>query len=167
MREVSFADKSFNTVRLPDRWQGAGRPKDVEAAQMIRRRILITGASSGLGAGMARAFAAMGRDLRCAPAASTAWRAENRTVPTSFGHHRRDRRTRRRRPAGFRSPPWPTNSAAWIASSSTPGSARAHHWAPGNSGPTRRQSRPIWFRHWCRSRRRWRSSLRRDPGTSC
>lgn len=30
---------------------------------MIRRRILITGASSGLGAGMARAFAARGRDL--------------------------------------------------------------------------------------------------------
>lgn len=30
---------------------------------MIRQRILITGASSGLGAGMARAFAAMGRDL--------------------------------------------------------------------------------------------------------
>lgn len=30
---------------------------------MIRHRILITGASSGLGAGMARAFAAMGRDL--------------------------------------------------------------------------------------------------------
>jgi short-subunit dehydrogenase len=30
---------------------------------MIRRRILITGASSGLGAGMARAFAAKGRDL--------------------------------------------------------------------------------------------------------
>ena len=29
----------------------------------IRRRILITGASSGLGAGMARAFAAKGRDL--------------------------------------------------------------------------------------------------------
>lgn len=30
---------------------------------MIRQRILITGASSGLGAGMARAFAAKGRDL--------------------------------------------------------------------------------------------------------
>ncbi|MDQ2627787.1 MAG: SDR family oxidoreductase [Actinomycetota bacterium] len=30
---------------------------------MTRRRILITGASSGLGAGMARAFAARGRDL--------------------------------------------------------------------------------------------------------
>ncbi|MDI3314910.1 MAG: SDR family oxidoreductase [Mycobacterium sp.] len=30
---------------------------------MTRRRILITGASSGLGAGMARAFAAKGRDL--------------------------------------------------------------------------------------------------------
>ncbi|MBS4729125.1 SDR family oxidoreductase [Mycobacterium sp. SM1] len=30
---------------------------------MIRRKILITGASSGLGAGMARAFAAKGRDL--------------------------------------------------------------------------------------------------------
>ncbi len=30
---------------------------------MIRQKILITGASSGLGAGMARAFAAMGRDL--------------------------------------------------------------------------------------------------------
>lgn len=30
---------------------------------MIRHRILITGASSGLGAGMARAFAARGRDL--------------------------------------------------------------------------------------------------------
>ena len=29
----------------------------------IRQRILITGASSGLGAGMARAFAARGRDL--------------------------------------------------------------------------------------------------------
>lgn len=29
----------------------------------VRHRILITGASSGLGAGMARAFAAMGRDL--------------------------------------------------------------------------------------------------------
>ena len=29
----------------------------------IRDRILITGASSGLGAGMARAFAARGRDL--------------------------------------------------------------------------------------------------------
>ena len=31
--------------------------------QRIRQRILITGASSGLGAGMARAFAAKGRDL--------------------------------------------------------------------------------------------------------
>src|SRR3569833_2029817 len=30
---------------------------------MARQRILITGASSGLGAGMARAFAAKGRDL--------------------------------------------------------------------------------------------------------
>ena len=30
---------------------------------MIRRKILITGASSGLGAGMARAFAAKGRDV--------------------------------------------------------------------------------------------------------
>lgn len=30
---------------------------------MVRQRILITGASSGLGAGMARAFAAKGRDL--------------------------------------------------------------------------------------------------------
>ena len=30
---------------------------------MTRQKILITGASSGLGAGMARAFAAMGRDL--------------------------------------------------------------------------------------------------------
>ena len=30
---------------------------------MTRQRILITGASSGLGAGMARQFAAMGRDL--------------------------------------------------------------------------------------------------------
>jgi NAD(P)-dependent dehydrogenase (short-subunit alcohol dehydrogenase family) len=29
----------------------------------VRQRILITGASSGLGAGMARAFAAKGRDL--------------------------------------------------------------------------------------------------------
>ncbi len=32
-------------------------------AQVTRQRILITGASSGLGAGMARAFAARGRDL--------------------------------------------------------------------------------------------------------
>ncbi|MFN8072037.1 MAG: SDR family oxidoreductase [Mycobacterium sp.] len=32
-------------------------------ARRIRQRILITGASSGLGAGMARAFAAKGRDL--------------------------------------------------------------------------------------------------------
>ena len=32
-------------------------------AQVTRQRILITGASSGLGAGMARAFAAKGRDL--------------------------------------------------------------------------------------------------------
>ena len=32
-------------------------------AKMARQRILITGASSGLGAGMARAFAAKGRDL--------------------------------------------------------------------------------------------------------
>jgi short-subunit dehydrogenase len=31
--------------------------------KMVRQRILITGASSGLGAGMARAFAAKGRDL--------------------------------------------------------------------------------------------------------
>ena len=31
--------------------------------QRTRQRILITGASSGLGAGMARAFAARGRDL--------------------------------------------------------------------------------------------------------
>ena len=31
--------------------------------KMVRQRILITGASSGLGAGMARAFAAQGRDL--------------------------------------------------------------------------------------------------------
>ena len=30
---------------------------------MTRQKILITGASSGLGAGMARAFAAKGRDL--------------------------------------------------------------------------------------------------------
>lgn len=30
---------------------------------MIRQKVLITGASSGLGAGMARAFAARGRDL--------------------------------------------------------------------------------------------------------
>jgi short-subunit dehydrogenase len=30
---------------------------------MTRQKILITGASSGLGAGMARAFAARGRDL--------------------------------------------------------------------------------------------------------
>src|ERR1700679_4382870 len=33
------------------------------AARMTRQKILITGASSGLGAGMARAFAAKGRDL--------------------------------------------------------------------------------------------------------
>src|SRR6516225_1539026 len=33
------------------------------AARVTRQKILITGASSGLGAGMARAFAAMGRDL--------------------------------------------------------------------------------------------------------
>src|SRR5271163_5260859 len=72
---------------LPDRRQGAGRPADVApaevagltaatrcarlrragdrryAARMTRQKILITGASSGLGAGMARAFAAKGRDL--------------------------------------------------------------------------------------------------------
>ena len=33
------------------------------AARVTRQKILITGASSGLGAGMARAFAAKGRDL--------------------------------------------------------------------------------------------------------
>ena len=54
---------------VSDRRQGAGRPADVEAAQVVtllavtRQKILITGASSGLGAGMARAFAAKGRDL--------------------------------------------------------------------------------------------------------
>src|SRR6476646_9187061 len=40
------------------RWAG-GR----YAARVTRQKILITGASSGLGAGMARAFAAKGRDL--------------------------------------------------------------------------------------------------------
>ena len=63
---------------VPDRRQGAGRPAHVTAAQvadrpgldacryaarMTRQKILITGASSGLGAGMARSFAAKGRDL--------------------------------------------------------------------------------------------------------
>src|SRR5262249_38440219 len=63
---------------MPDRRQGAGRPAHVTAAQVVapprphrgryaarvtRQKILITGASSGLGAGMARSFAAKGRDL--------------------------------------------------------------------------------------------------------
>src|ERR1700753_3638848 len=51
---------------LPDRRQGTGRPADVAAAEIVamtRQKILIPGASSGLGAGMARAFAAKGRDL--------------------------------------------------------------------------------------------------------
>ena len=65
VREVSFADKSFQYCPgcqtggkvLADR-------QDVEVAEMTRQTaILITGASSGLGAGMARAFAAKGRDL--------------------------------------------------------------------------------------------------------
>lgn len=43
---------------------GRERPDTVGyPAPMTRQRILITGASSGLGAGMARAFAAKGRDL--------------------------------------------------------------------------------------------------------
>ena len=51
---------------VSDRRQGAGRPANVASAEIVRmtrQKILITGASSGLGAGMARAFAAKGRDL--------------------------------------------------------------------------------------------------------
>ena len=69
----------------------------------VRQRILITGASSGLGEGMARRFAAMGRDLALVarrgdrlehlrkelfggarPASAWSWRNWTSTTPTPW-----------------------------------------------------------------------------------
>lgn len=68
VREVSFADKSFQYC--PTCQTGGKALADRRMSRLVdmltgvtRQKILITGASSGLGAGMARSFAAQGRDL--------------------------------------------------------------------------------------------------------
>ena len=147
---------------LPDRRQGAGRQTPVQAAQvatlslMTRQKILITGASSGLGAGMARAFAAKGRDL--ALCARRTGRLDELKAELTARHpgitvavETLDVNDHDQVPKVFAKLVRP---AAWCstASWSTPASARAPRWDQENCRQTRRPSRRIWSRHWCRSR---------------
>ena len=137
----------------------------------VRQRILITGASSGLGEGMARRFAAMGRDLALAarrtdrlealreellaahPGIRVATAAMDVDDPESVatGDARR----------------WPTSSAASTASSSTPASARAPRSAPARRRPTAPSCSPTCSARTPSARRRWSCSAPRAPVTSC
>ena len=130
-------------------------------------RTLITGASSGLGEGMARELAAAGTTSRSSPGASTVSRPCARSSPprasgspsppsTSTTTTRSSRRSGR----------CATSSAGSTAWSSTPGWARARRSAPDASMSTWRRRAPTSSPPWRSARPRWRSSARRTPGTS-
>lgn len=124
---------------------------------MTRQKILITGASSGLGAEMARQFAAKGRDLAlCArrtealeelkaellganPGIKVAVRAldvtNHESVPVVFGELRDELGGLDRVVVNMASPRVGTSVAA-------------------SRGPTSRPSKPTSSVHWYRSRRR-------------
>ena len=102
---------------------------------MTRQKILITGASSGLGAGMARAFAAKGRDLalcarRTRPARRTQGRADSSVIPASPSPSQRSTSTTTNRCRRC-SPSCPTS---WAASTASIVNAGIGKGAPLGSG---------------------------------
>ena len=144
------------------------RPKAFRT-RAFRRSILITGASSGLGAGMARAFAAQGRDLAlCARRMDRleAMKAElnqrYRTWPLPSRNSMSMTMSRSRR--SFR--------AGRRIRGHRPGhrerrNRQGARWAAESCGPTRPRSRPTSSRRWYRSRPRWRCLPNRGTGISC
>ena len=136
---------------------------------MTRQKILITGASSGLGAGMARAFAAQGRDLALCARRTDRLDELKAEMIEAPGRQGRGRRAGRQRPRGI--PRVFDELSDELGGIDrvivNAGIGKGGRWGRASRGPTRPPSRPTWLRRWYRSRPRWRCSTRRVAGIWC
>ena len=137
---------------------------------MTRQKILITGASSGLGAGMARAFAAKGRDL--ALCARRTDRLDELKAELSQQYPgikiavaALDVNDHEQVPKVFAELSDELGGIDRVIVNA--GIGKGARWARASCGPTRRPSRPTWWPRWCRSRPRWRCSTRAARGIWC
>ncbi|EUA30099.1 short chain dehydrogenase family protein [Mycobacterium xenopi 4042] len=137
---------------------------------MIRQKILITGASSGLGAGMARQFAAKGRDL--ALCARRTDRLDELKTELTQQHPNStvavaalDVNDHEQVPKVFAELSDTLGGIDRIIVNA--GIGKGRRWARASCGPTRRPSRPTWWPPWFRSKPRWRCSNRPVRDTWC
>ena len=137
------------------------------AARVTRQKILITGASSGLGAGMARSFAAKGRDL--ALCARRTDRLDELKAELSQQHPgikiavaQLDVNDHEQVPKVFGELSDELGGTDRIIVNA--GIGKGAKLGSGSCGPTRRPSRPTWWPRSCRSRPRWRCSPRAGSG---
>ena len=128
---------------------------------MTRQKILITGASSGLGAGMARQFAAKGRDL-----ALCARRTDNleelkaeltaRHPGITVAVAALDVNDHEAVPKVFDELSDELGGIDCVIVNA--GIGKGYPLGVASCGRTRPPSRPTWWRRWFRSRPRWRCS---------